>query len=906
MSESEVRAFRVSLPPDLKEPRVKSLAVELVRRGKLTKFQALRLLEGKWQGLVLGKYVLREKIGEGGMGEVYKAEHRRMKRPVVVKILPTRAMEQPGAVELFQREVEAAAQVSHKNIVTAYDADESDGIHFLVMEYVDGESVGILVDRVGPFPVDATLAIVIQAASGLDYAHSKGIVHRDIKPNNLLLDVEGIVKVLDMGLARFDRPFADQQGESRLAENRHQIFGTVEYMPPEQADHPDLVDRRSDIYSLGCTMFRLLVGHPPYQGDTPVDTLLAHRQNPIPKLGKLRSDVPKSLDAIFARMVARQLQDRFSSMAELIDALNPCLRRPVKEMQTSLAELLKLKGPAMEPPLKKSSKKSARSAQEPEDATTAIHESATVAAALASITSTPTGYTPATTVGIDLGTTYSVVACLDELGRPRTLMNSEGEPATPSVLLLDDAGTVVGTEAVKALSDEAERVADCVKRELGKALFSKVINGRQFPPEALQAWILNKLRTDSVRQVGEFSSAVITVPAYFDEVRRKATQDAGYIAGFDDIDIINEPTAAAMAFGFHRGLLNNDNSTGSPIHVAVYDLGGGTFDVTILRLVNGEFRALATDGDVQLGGRDWDQRLMDFVAEEFARRQGIDPRGDIAAMGRLWRSCEDAKRTLSVRSKAIVNCECQGLVERVEVDVQTFQSLTMDLLDRTAFTTRETLKASGMTWDQIDHVLLVGGSTHMPAVIRMLRELTGKEPDASISPSEAVAHGAALYAGWLQIKRRGERPPFQVTNVNSHSLGVVATDGSTKRKQNATVIPRNTPLPVTAKRIFTTHKPNQRSILVKIVEGESSSPDDCVQLGRITVRNLPHNLPAQTPIEVRFRYEENGRLTVVVNVAGVDSVLHHEIARENLLTREQLDQWRKHISGKPPTTAVDV
>jgi molecular chaperone DnaK len=502
-------------------------------------------------------------------------------------------------------------------------------------------------------------------------------------------------------------------------------------------------------------------------------------------------------------------------------------------------------------------------------------------------------------VGIDLGTTFSVVAHLDDVGRPQTLINAEGDKITPSVMLFDGNDVVVGKEAVKAMATDMDMIAECPKRDLGHRMFHKVIGGRQYPPEALEAWILNKLRMDSRRQIGDYAKVVVTVPAYFDEVRRKATQDAGYIAGFEVMDIINEPTAAAVAFGFQQGFLKEGSSEDRK-KILVYDLGGGTFDVTVMEIGGHDFVALATDGDVQLGGRDWDQRLVDFVAEEFIRRFALDPREDPNTLGRLWRECEDAKRTLSARSKSAIGCDYRGQALRVEVERPMFQELTQDLLDRTAFTTRQTLQAAGLEWSDIDRVLLVGGSTRMPAVYQMLKELSGRDPDQSVSPDEAVAHGAALRAGLLLSRFGGKSPNFAIKNVNSHSLGVVATDTKTKRRRNAILVPRNTPLPVSAKRVFKTQKAGQRSILVQIVEGESASPDDCSQIGKCSVRDLPPNLPAQSPIEVRFRYEENGRLTVVVKVANSDNVLKHEISRENSLNREQLDSWRKYISGLEP------
>ncbi len=511
---------------------------------------------------------------------------------------------------------------------------------------------------------------------------------------------------------------------------------------------------------------------------------------------------------------------------------------------------------------------------------------------------------PYPAVGIDLGTTYSVVAKLDDAGRPQTLINAEGDHLTPSVVLLEDGEVIVGKEAVKAMSCEMERVAECAKRDVGERMFHKALGGRQYPPEAIEAWILNKIRVDTRMQIGDYHKVVITVPAYFDEVRRKATQDAGYIAGFEVLDIINEPTAAAVAFGFQQGYLTAEGESATPRRILVYDLGGGTFDVTVMEIKGRDFVALATDGDVHLGGRDWDQRLVDAVAEEYIRVHGIDPREDPNVEGQLLRDCEDAKRTLSARARASIACQYQGKTVRKEVTREQFEEMTLDLLERTSFTTRQTLQAAGLQWSEIDRILLVGGSTRMPAVGAMLQELSGLEPDRSVSPDEAVAHGAALHAGLLLDQHAGRVPQFRIKNVNSHSLGVVATDAQTRQQRNAILIPRNTQLPVTAKRVFRTQKENQRSVLVRIVEGEAADPEHCSQIGRCSIRDLPTNLPKNTPIEVGFRYLENGRLSVRVRVAGTGKFLQHEIMRDNSLTREQLNGWRKYVSGLPPLAEV--
>lgn len=501
-------------------------------------------------------------------------------------------------------------------------------------------------------------------------------------------------------------------------------------------------------------------------------------------------------------------------------------------------------------------------------------------------------------VGIDLGTTFSAVAYLDEHGRPTTLVNAEGELLTPSVVLFDGEDIIVGKEAVKALGTDSERIAECAKRDMGRTAYRKAIDGNQFPPEVVMATILKKLKDDAARRIGDFSQCVITVPAFFDEVRRKATQDAGAIAGLEVLDIINEPTSAAVAFGFRQGFLNPEGAATSELKVLVYDLGGGTFDVTLMEIKGKEFRTIATDGDVELGGRDWDNRLVAHVAEEMIQQYGVDPREDPDTAARLWRDCEDAKRTLSARSRCSIACDYKGFAIRTEVNRELFKDLTHDLLDRTGFTTRQVLQQAGLDWGSVDRILLVGGSSRMPMVREMLAELAGRAPDDSVSADEVVCHGAALRAGIVQAKLAGEKPSFKIKNVNSHSLGVVGISRETGLKRNVVLIPRNTQLPVVAKRTFKTQQANQKSVVVTIVEGESQSPDACTTIGKLVIDNLPPTLPAFSPVEVFYRYGADGRLSVNVSVPGTDRKVEQEIDRESGLSAEQIAAWREWLLGE--------
>jgi serine/threonine protein kinase len=323
LTKEEVPALLARLPLPARQD-VRSLAAELIRQRRLTPFQSQMIAQGRWAGLVLGNYVILDRIGAGGMGIVYKAQHRRMKRLVALKVLTPAISRSKSAVARFQREVEAAAKLNHTNIVAAHDADEAQGTHFLVMEYVQGSDLAQRVKMHGPLPAAQAIDCIWQAARGLEHAHACGMIHRDIKPSNLLLDDNGTLKILDLGLARFQETGAANATEAtsrpELTETGS-FMGTCEFMAPEQALNTRNADGRSDIYSLGCTLYYLIVGEPPYKGGTPMEKLLAHREDPIPPLAKGRRDVPPDLETIYRRMLAKNPSQRYQSMREVIAAL---------------------------------------------------------------------------------------------------------------------------------------------------------------------------------------------------------------------------------------------------------------------------------------------------------------------------------------------------------------------------------------------------------------------------------------------------------------------------------------------------------------------------------------------------------------------------------------------------------
>lgn len=499
-------------------------------------------------------------------------------------------------------------------------------------------------------------------------------------------------------------------------------------------------------------------------------------------------------------------------------------------------------------------------------------------------------------VGIDLGTTFSAVAYLSESGQSTMLRNNRGEMLTPSIVSFEDNEVVVGKDAKRVAVLDPDGVAECVKRDMGNESYSRPIHGEQLPPEVIQAYILKELKKDVTATVGNDFHVVITVPAYFDERRRKATADAGEMAGLTVLDIVNEPTAASLAFGEHLGYLSTTGAPQQQMKLLVYDLGGGTFDVTLIDLKQGDVRTLATDGDVCLGGRDWDQCLVDHVSTAFLSEHGIDPRADRGGYNRLYQTVEQAKHSLSVRGRTNIEVEHAGHNTTVSITREQFEELTEHLLERTASTMRQVLTEANSGWDDIDRVLLVGGSTRMPMVGRMIENVSGITSDHSVNADEAVARGAAIYAGYL-LDQRGAGSTgsqFKVVDVNSHSLGIEGIDTNTDRRENIVLIPRNTALPARITHRFVTKIQSQQSIVIKVLEGESPNPEHCITIGKSVMRNLPGNLAKGHPVEVAYRYATNGRLDVRAWVPGTQNELTIEFERESTLSSDRISKW-KHI-----------
>ena len=486
-------------------------------------------------------------------------------------------------------------------------------------------------------------------------------------------------------------------------------------------------------------------------------------------------------------------------------------------------------------------------------------------------------------IGIDLGTTNSCVAVM-EGGEPTVIVNAEGDRTTPSVVAFSKKGErLVGAVAKRQAATNVDRTIASIKREMGTAYLKK-IDSKSYTPQEISAYILMKLKKDAESYLGEtVSEAVITVPAYFNDAQRQATKDAGRIAGLNVLRIINEPTSAALAYGLDNG---------APQKIMVYDLGGGTFDVSLIEIGEGLIEVLATAGDNHLGGDDFDECLTNYIVEEYRKKEKINLAKDPVAFHRVREAAEEAKKTLS--SQTIVNINLpfittvHGEPKHLDMDVSraVFDDLTRSLVDRTEIPVRKVLEDAGVSTAQLGMVLLVGGSTRIPAVQEKVRRLTGKEPSRNLNPDECVALGAAVQGAKLGgLVTTGAAADLILMDVTPLSLSIETVGGIATK-----IIDRNTTIPARYSKVFTTAANFQTSVEIKVLQGERQFARDNTLLGNFRLSGIKRAMAGVPQIEVTFDIDANGIVNVSAKDLGTGKEQSITITANNKLSDEEIEK----------------
>ena len=803
---------------------------------------------------VLGEYIIGERIGMGGMGQVFRATHRTMQRQVALKILPKSLSQHPELVERFYAEIRAVAKLMHPNIVTAFDAGHVESVHYLVMELIEGIPLSTKVAKQGPLTQAQVVDFLLQCSSALAYAHQRGVIHRDIKPSNLIVSHQGVLKILDFGLAQL----AD---EVRPKVKRRQLLGTVEYMSPEQVERPDEVDHRSDLYSMGATAYFLLTGQPMFTGD-PIEIALSHLKRAPTPLYEIRSEIDLRLSAIIERLVSKVPSQRYQNAQAIIENL---------QTQGLTEVTLDRSTPSTIRPMEIDFESITSGPQ---------HQS-----------TSERGYAA---VGIELGAYHSRASFLNE---KRELIEVPVEGTSLSlrnILWSDGERLAVGEPAMQLRASHPDQVFHGMQRWIGLPLLDRPFAGRRVPPEVLLAIVLHRLFDATRRLSAPISHAVINVPACYDQLHRTAIATACRCAGLEVLQLLDKPLAASIAH------LETRLQLGEPLpdadqgeHWLVLMLSGDACEASVVRLRGLEASVVATKGEWKRGIGRWQRRLAEYLANQFQLTHEIDLREDLVAVSRLQRSCEIALDRLCSVPTVDIHYEAQQRKCVWKLDRDSLLQICGDLVADLVQLPDEAMRAAKIEPGSIRQLLLVGDMFKIPQLLAVARKSLPKGlAHAAITKSD-LARGAALQAQYLMPPTDPSGPRGMSTanyDIGLILLGAQGVVGTPK-----ILIAAGTPLPYQISKSLRFAADGSQPNTLQFVESTREGHPNWHRLGAIEPLRAFPKRPAQDPLQMRLELDLsgilNGKLTWAAGNAQAIIPSHTEPPMDPVT----IQQWRDWI-----------
>lgn len=805
---------------------------------------------------VLGEYLLLESIGLGGMGEVFRAEHRTMNREVALKILSKQIANRRELLEQFYLEIRAVAKLMHPNIVTAFDAGCAGSTHYLVMELVKGEILSSRVRNRGPLPTSEAVSVLQQAGKALSYAHGLGVVHRDIKPSNLMLTQDGILKILDFGLARLGATGAAER-------NKNMFMGTPEYMSPEQIENPDSVDGRSDLYSLGATLFFLLTGKALFTGDQMQVARAQLHQKPTP-LFVARNDVDLRLDAVFQRLVAKRPEDRYASAQELL---------------SNLKSLNLTSKPSASGELSRGAFRLGT------DSPTSVAFDKSTLAKKSQI------------MAIDLGLLTSSAAYYDKhLGPVIIPQGSGGSQTIRNILWSQGEQIKVGAEASELRQTQPELIFHSVQRWLGTQRVSRPFGGKQVPPEVLLATILRQIVQNSGTATDNSANAIVTVPSCYDQMHRRAIRNACKIAGIELMQLLDKPLAAALGWMDVNSRL--ESSTATDARLLIVHLGGTGLETSVVRIQGNTARQLGVGGHWKLGTSRWQRPLTEYFATTLAEQTGKSIKDDILAATRLQRTIELATERLTSSNKVEIRFDWEGAAIRQMVTQEGWVKTAPDLAIAIQQSIAHALSAAKTDPSEIDQILVAGSMMQMKPVQRIvMASIPHNIPLGTLDRAD-FARGAAIQAHFVGSLTAQDVLPRAV-GCTAHDFAVISQAASPDSAAGASGRPRmilekSAPLPSSITKTIrgNSDQPDKAVPQLQLIESTRLGDGNWLKLGNIRPNLAFPDYRGTTPLQLRLEVDESGILESSLIWPDGNKQTRIAATSDPELSKDDVEQWQ--------------